>query len=333
MRSTQRTRWINGSLLVAVLACDGDARPQRRILTEHWDTVGQIGGVDANDTTLVHPYRLVRWGSVLVTLDFSSQNLRGFSSSGELLWSFGRPGHGPGELFSLASAAVGPDSMLWILDYGNRKLITLDQHGSMRSEVTLDLPSMPDQLSATRDEIIFTTQMANPALLLSSPDLATIATYPSPWPGVADSLNLTTHISSSRDGRWVIAYEYGPGFVVGEPDNWSHYAYIDSIPFARKVNARLRTTGRYVAQYGAVSIDVADDEVFMLFGGRPHRYDHGPLPTVLVDVYRLDGRYLRSYRLPFHSDAMKTDGKTFFFLTETDEGLPTILALQPKRRG
>jgi hypothetical protein len=266
-------------------------------------------------------------------LDFSSQNLRGFSSSGDLLWAFGRPGRGPGELGSLSSAAAGPDNTLWILDVRNQKTITLDQRGSIRSEFRHDLPSLPDQMSATRDQIIFITQRADPGLMLSSPDLKTVTTYPSPWPDVADSLNLTAHISSLRDGRWVIAYQYGPGFVVGSGNDWSRYTYIDSIPWARKVNPMLRTTGKYVAQYGAVSIDVVGDEVFMLFGGRPSRYDHGPLPTVLVDVYRLDGRYMRSYRIPFHADAMKTDGKIFYFLTETDEGMPTILALRPKLPG
>ncbi len=52
-------------------------------------------------------------------------------------------------------------------------------------------------------------------------------------------------------------------------------------------------------------------------------------PTVLIDVYGLDGGYRRSYRLPGDTKAMVTEnGQTFYVLTETEDGLPTLLGLR-----
>lgn len=67
-----------------------------------------------------------------------------------------------------------------------------------------------------------------------------------------------------------------------------------------------------------------------MFGGRPRRQEH-PLgePTILIDVYGLDGAYRRSYLLPSDTNWMVTeDARTFYVLTETADGLPTLLVLQ-----
>ena len=56
-----------------------------------------------------------------------------------------------------------------------------------------------------------------------------------------------------------------------------------------------------------------------------------PAPTVLIDLYGLDGRYRRSYLLPCDAEGMTTrDGETFYVLTERDDGVPLILVLRPR---
>jgi len=85
------------------------------------------------------------------------------------------------------------------------------------------------------------------------------------------------------------------------------------------------------ARYGATAVRIVRDEIFMLFGGRPRRQEHPAEPTVLIDVYGLDGRYRRSYLLPCDAEGMTTrDGETFYVLTERDDGVPLILVLRPR---
>ena len=99
-------------------------------------------------------------------------------------------------------------------------------------------------------------------------------------------------MAATADGQtWVLAYEYGSGFVVGNSSSWTAYH----------------------------------------FGGRPNRFSRpGALPTELIDVYGLDGRYRRSYQLPRDTPALVTDGHIYYVLTRTLDGLPTILALVPR---
>jgi hypothetical protein len=66
----------------------------------------------------------------------------------------------------------------------------------------------------------------------------------------------------------------------------------------------------------------------MLFGGRPKWALHDmELPRV-IDTYGLDGGYRRSYRLPFYSWRIATDGRTFY-VTHHDP-YPAVFALRAR---
>ncbi|MGH7469503.1 MAG: hypothetical protein ACRENP_16250 [Longimicrobiales bacterium] len=323
--------------MTGFVSCDRQQnRAERRIVTEHWDTIFQIGGFDPNDTTLVDPGELVLWDSLLVSEDDGSpESVRAFSLSGEALWTFGRPGSGPGELSTITTLAVGPDGLLWVFDSRNRKVVKLDQLGRLQSEQVINLGAFPSQVAATAQTVVMTTQTARMGLILTDAHLGVLGRSRTPWPdSVTDAHNLQAHVGAAP-GRpiWVIAYQYGPGFVIGDSKSWKAYRYIDPIYFALKSGPRERTAGADTALYGARSLNVIGDEIFMLFGGRPNRFSRpGALPTELVDVYGLDGTYRRSLKLPSDTPSMVTDGETFYVLTRTEEGLPTILALRPKVR-
>ncbi|MGH7480598.1 MAG: hypothetical protein ACRELV_00455, partial [Longimicrobiales bacterium] len=102
-------------------------------------------------------------------------------------------------------------------------------------------------------------------------------------------------------------------------------------PWALKSGPRLMRAGADSARYGAVSLSVVGDEIFMLFGGRPFRQEHPDEPTRMIDVYGMDGEYRRSYRLPFDTGHMVTDnGELFYVLTYDELGYPFILGLRPR---
>src|SRR5687767_6046334 len=94
-------------------ACvEGRASPGRHVVTVHWDTVSTIGSSGPNDTTLIHPRQLIKWDSLLVTLDFITQGLNAFAPSGRHVWSYTHRGKGAGELAEATAAAPGPDGLL-----------------------------------------------------------------------------------------------------------------------------------------------------------------------------------------------------------------------------
>ena len=148
------------------------------------------------------------------------------------------------------------------------------------------------------------------------------------WPeSVPELANTGVSLAEGPGSEWVSAFELGPGFTVWECDSPRSYRYIDNIPFANKVGPAVRRAGADSARYGAVSLSIVGNEIFMLFGGRPVRSAHPGEPTVWIDVYSLKGVYERSYLLPFNANAMATDGDTFYLIVS--DFLPRLIALRP----
>jgi hypothetical protein len=94
------------------------------------------------------------------------------------------------------------------------------------------------------------------------------------------------------------------------------------------VEFRVRTWSKTDStSFGAKQLAYVDDEVYMLFGGRPLRPAHPAEATRFIDVYDKAGTYKRSYDLPVDGMGFITDGETFFVLTLDPH--PQLLALRP----
>ncbi|MBA4158444.1 MAG: hypothetical protein H0X65_13350 [Gemmatimonadetes bacterium] len=234
---------------------------------------------------------------------------------------------------------VSPTSNLSVLDVDNRKVVELSPGGEVVRDIPMHhLPVQPGVLTTLHDRIVFTSQDPEHAVMIAEPDsLRLLSTARSAWPEPLDiSLNIRTAptSSSSPGDTWVTAFEFGPGFIVHRGDSAAVHRYIDPIFFALKSGPRERAMGADTARFGARAVSIVGEEIFMLFGGRPIRMSHMEgEPTVLIDVYGLDGEYRRSYRLPSSSWSMDTDdGETFYVLTYADDTYPVLLGLRPRRR-
>lgn len=331
--------------VLAVAGCAADDRPipefgggavsaDRRLAGAGWDTLLQVGGQDPNDTTLLAPGWIRLWGNRIALLDWPNQNLRVLSRSGELLWSVGTRGGGPSEFGQVSSIAVGPDGNMWLLDSRNVKIMQFDSAGAFVRAVPLQHMPVPlGEFVMTADRILFPTQSPEHGVIETDLDSARILrSWPFPWPEPLDwRLNLAMVYAASASGDvWALAFMYGPGFMVFRGDSVAIHRYIEPVPYVPKSGPHIRAMGADSARFAALSGSIVGDEIFFLFGGRPRRQVH-PLgePTVLIDVYGLDGGYRRSYRLPGDTKAMVTeDGQTFYVLTETEDGLPTLLGLR-----
>lgn len=335
-------------LLFTLAACGGDdpidrlreEHPNRRFVTAAWDTVFQLGSADPNDTTLLTPGNILLWDDRIVLTDGRNRNVRVFSRSGELLWVLDKRGQGPGELAWVTALSVSSAGHLWVPDQSNGRILELTKTGELLRELRIQhLPASPQSIAVLQDRVVFPTQTAEYALIVADPDSLRVLSWRGfPWPEPLDSrLNLDVVHTARRPPSgeaWAMAFSYGPGFMVFHGDSVATYRYIDPIPFAIKSGPRERAMGADSARYAALSISQVGDELFMLFGSRPRRQQHpAGEPTLLIDVYGLDGQYRRSYKLPSNTIDMTTeDGETFYVLTYIDETYPVLLGLRPPVR-
>jgi len=324
-------------LAASAFACQGRGESQggatvpRQVVTYEWDTVFVAGGSSVNDTLFAGPHRLALTDDlVVVGDDMASRVIALDRSTGAVKWTFGRPGGGPKEFRGIADIAVSRRGMIWVLDFGNGRIAELSPGGEFRGVRTLHhLPAPPAALLPLDQRIIaMSPGAARPFMEIGYDSLVLQSSFRLEWPDSISRLaNTRVHLAAGPGDSWVSAFALGPGFTIWQHDTPSPHRYREDIPFASRVSREIRNAGADSARYGAVAIAVANEEIFMLFGGRPARRAHPSEPTHWIDVYDIGGNYSRSYRLPFNTQAMVTDGRVFFVLPA--EGVPRLIALRP----
>jgi len=303
----------------------------REVVVERWDTVFVAGGESINDTLIASSHLVTVVDSVVIVADGMLERLVALdATTGQLLWMFGRPGQGPEEFRGISDVASDQHHRVWVLDFGNGRIAELTLDGQLHGVKTLHhLPVPPASILPLGDRAIAMSQGAPmPYMEIGVDSLELRRAFALPWPepvpGVADT---RVSLAKGPDSTWVSAFTLGPGFTVWRGSEPRSFSYREPIPFASRPTPRVREIGADSARWGAVSLGVVGDEIFMLFGGRPARRPHPAEPTVWIDVYSLEGDYLHSLRLPFDVSGMATDGRTFYVLPE--EGVPRLIALRP----
>lgn len=335
--------WL--SVLVCGSACGGDALdspanaaayPGRKIVAAEWDTLGWIGPADVSDTTFIRPAMIVEWAGRLAVLDRSPPGISLFSREGELLWRYAREGPGPEELQWIGTAAATPWGDLWVSDSRNNRIVEFTLEGRIRR--TLPIHHFPATVSAvafpSRDRALFSTYSPLHRVVVTGTDsLQILQTFESLWAdsAVGDANLRAVGNAEPGSGIWVQALQHGPGFVVGSQGSEPRlFRYVSHVPWAQRVHPAMRSSGADSARYGAVDAEVMASEIFLLFGGRPFRAAHAAEPTVLVDVYRSDGEYSRSYLLPVDTEDFAMLGGDVLALLSTHEGVyPRIFLVRP----
>ena len=305
----------------------------RDVVVEKWDTVFVAGGENINDTLIAASHLVTVVDSVVIVADGMQDRLVALhASTGRLLWMFGGPGQGPEEFRGISDIDSGQDDRVWALDFGNGRIAEVGLDGQLQGLRTLHhLPAPPESILPLKDRVIaMSPGAAEPYMEIGLDSLELHQAFALSWPESVPNL-ADTRVALARgpDSTWVSAFKLGPGFTVWNGSGPKSFSYREPIPFASRPTPKVREMGADSARWGAVSLDVVGDEIFMLFGGRPARRPHPAEPTVWIDVYSLEGNYLHSLRLPFDVSGMATDGHTFYVLPE--EGVPRVIALQPRK--
>ncbi len=331
----------SGLNLVLAGACAAQNPRERRIVSSSWDTLFQVGSVAADDTVLLEPFHLQLWNDRIIVIDLAPKISVFAKSGGQLLWQYSRKGAGPGEFDAPYDAVVAPNGNVWVLDPAPARMLEFTPQGQVKATHSLQhLRVIPAGVIRTGDRTHFLAVSGGVLSIIETAglDFRVIAQRPFPWP---DSIPVRRrrHLFAlgadhEQKNTRVVAFTYGPGFVVWLNERSSPYRYIDSIPFDPAIAMPPGPGGGPVlmrqdtVRWGAHQITIVNDEIFMLFGGRPQTVDQKSEPIQLVDVYSTDGRYRRSYRLPYPVSGLTTDGTTFFALRS--DPYPMLQALRPK---
>jgi len=324
------------AILLGFAACQNTSEDLRRyspriVLAERWDTVFVAGGQGINDTLIFRSHQLTLVDGTLIVADGLAERLVALdAATGRLEWMFGGPGQGPQEFRGISDLAVTRNRRVWAMDYGNGRIAELGPDGRFHGVKTLHhLPAPPAFILPLDDRAIAMSPGAPmPFMEIGLDSLELRRAFPLSWPGaIPEIANTRLLLQGGPDTTWVSAFTLGPGFTVWRGRASRSFSYREPVFFANRSSPRITEMGADSARWGAVSLDVVGEEIFMLFGGRPVRRAHPGEPTLWIDVYSLGGEYLRSLRLPFGTSGMVTDGRTFYVLPS--EGIPRVVALRP----
>lgn len=113
-----------------------EGQGERQLAGYQWDTLWTFGG--PGDTLLASAHSLVPDGSGgLFFADARSFKVHHLDSDGQLLWSWGREGGGPGEVRVAMAMTLDRDGGVLLVDPGNLRIVRIDRDGRLVAEVPL----------------------------------------------------------------------------------------------------------------------------------------------------------------------------------------------------
>ena len=338
-KSRPRTirRWLTFVLVHLPLAtgCTSDAEV-RQFVDLTFDTAFVVGGTPA-DTTLLRPLRIRPWVDGVVVIEGAAETrVTAIDASGEVRWTYDRPGQGPGELRIPRDAATTEGGDVFVMDRANAKVIHVSPEGEFVREARL--PPVNRLLNGfvklAPDEFLVMDQ-TGAGVIFRPWDEGKVARleldYPASMPERASQMVAVA--PGPEPGRWVAGMRFGPSW-------W--FAHEVSSPLRHdlvhapgyRAHAGMQSVGgggvqaaRYEGDrwfYGAVSISWDGDEIWVLTGGG---IAVGDRRNDVLDVYDVEGRYLRSHRFPAEGSFLfhvKTGSR--LYLLQLDP-VPAIVAL------
>jgi outer membrane protein assembly factor BamB len=326
----RETGWV-ALVAVAVWGMPQQAVAQASLFTEGqgarrgplpaWDTVWVFHGDDnalASATSLLPDSR----GGV-VFLDQLLLEVHRLDAQGRLDWSWGREGSGPGEVRAIRAMALDGDGNVVLVDYGNRRIVTLSPEGRLLREVPLaiDAGSVAGVAVLQSDRYVMATDGAAPWILVNQ-DGQQVQEVESPQAlAQLSPLQRMGLITKWKQDHWVFGLQNGNGWFTFRSGAMALASpYVEHTGFPPHDAVRL-PIGETV--HSAVSLSVHGDTLAVLFAGSTRGQLH------LLDRYDLQtGDYLNSLVLPQPVKQAVVGSQGTVFVVTYDL-FPTVMALRP----
>lgn len=286
-----------------------------------FDTLWVFGG--PSDTVLAAPW-MPRLDGAQGMVFFDVTNLAAYriGADGELLWSWGRKGEGPGELGNVRALDVAADGSVVLVDSGNRRVVRLSADGRLLEEVPVPArSSFVTSVAALRGgRFVVDGGVEGSFLALWDGDDAVAVESPTGLGRAFALLQQGTVVRWGENG-WVFGFFYGNGWATyREAQLLDVFPYVEHFDFprARQVGQGMRMTRR-PTETGR-SLSVVGDTLFVLFGGEK-------VAGRALDKFDLrSGAYLETEVLPHFANAAVV-GEDRVFTIEAWDVHPRIVAL------
>lgn len=291
-----------------------------------FDTLWVFGG-GPSDTVLASPGRPRLDGAQgLVFFDVRNQAAYRLGKGGDLLWSWGKKGEGPGELRNVRAVDVAPDGSVVLVDSSNRRVVRLSADGRLLEEERSPPRSITVQsVAALRDgRLVVAGQPGTSSpLALWDRDNVVAAELPASL-GEVHPMQHQGRLVRWRDTKWVFGFRVGNGWTTfRDAEVLGIYPYVEhsDFPRLRQVRRRNQVSIRVMSRPTETgqSLSVVGDTLFVLFGGK--------VRGRVLDKFDLrSGAYLESEVLP-HSAYEAVVGEDRVFTIEPWGMYPRIVAL------
>lgn len=299
--------------ILLVLACPISTveaqSTSRAWLPDKWTMMSSFPSRD--DTLLLNPELLVALDSTIILADAADRRIKAFSSSGHLLWTFGRSGQGPREFGNITDIKLAPDRSLWINDPANSRITVITPTGQfLRSLRTL---APLHRIIPLRDSSYLAFSAGAVFLVRYSPTGTRIGALPEPQflagvnPRAAESLFLPL-----PDGGAIAGFRWTTHLVRLRSDgaiSWQT-AGRTGLPFPSFDFQKVKL-GKTQLEVGRVSPDAQQST--MGLAATPWTLlalasERAPSGNAIADIYDLaSGSYLGSSELPVPAVAFTYD--------------------------
>ncbi len=323
------------ALLLFAPGCQsGDQAGGRVFHPVTWDTIAMFGS--PSDTVLMRPDVMRGWGEGVVVLDGRYARVTAFDGDANPRWIYRATGEGPGELRQPSDAYTLSNGDLVVLDRFNLKVVTIDPEGQFVSERRLsELSFSPTFLLPFDGPTALAVGMGlRPSVLdLEMGTPITSIRLPLSEPVLPGFRSVTYGAADATSGVWVLGMRFGPDWWIGRNEEvLGPHSYVEEVLHqysGRQVEIAPNTfmmdpssVDNPDTMMGPRGIAVDGDEVFMISGGSL------TIPGVhrdRLDVYSIDGRYLRTHVLPTEASHLVKNGSRFFLLRP--DPYPQLLVL------
>ena len=212
----------------------------------------------------------------LYVADLGNARLHHISAAGELVWSYGRRGQGPGELMEVRVISVDAQGNAVIIDNLNRRVITVGRDGSLLSERPLaNEVGHTSAVAALDDGNFGVGHFTGPWALLSN-DGDLLEHIEPPWEGFADKPFLEVvgqAIPVRGSNRWVYSFDAAGEWVVFDGGEvLGRHPHVEHVPFPEVLVTRTGNGATMVSYEGRPPITTGDlaareDTLFVLYHG------------------------------------------------------------------
>ncbi len=298
-----------------------------------FDTLWSLGEQADSSFALLWSPRSASGGGMYVA-DIGNARLHYVNAAGELVWSYGKRGQGPGELLEVRVFDVNTQGNAVIIDNLNRRIVTIGRDGSLVSEFSLPKEvGFTSTVAALDNGNLAVAYLDGPWALVSN-DGEFLELIESPWEEFADKhfLELVGQAIPVRGtNRWVYSFDAAGEWIVfdgGEVQG--RYPHIEHVPFAKVVVTNTENGGSRASYEGEAPITTADlavrnDTLFVLYYGTTENSGR------VMDKYDIStGDYIGSVLFPTRTTGVTFGDDGIVFAVGDSRLFPTVTALRHK---